>query len=793
MRIGKRILSSIALMMAATIPAAFSGCARNDHEKPGENITPLQDWGESEKIPLTEISYPEKTSPGPVYTATDLSRYPAFTFSSRELIEEFRFESPVDGSVVNAVCVRLTGAPQVRKGQDVLFYLNGEEAGRYSRDTGSQYVDLTAGGKALVKGENVLTAVLPSGTKFDAELVIYSDLIAAKARLSVSESTGKAVSDALFGMNMEITRSCWYGGLSAELLNNRKFYAIEQVSQSLEAWSVSSGRTVTDDKARSICVSNYVVLDDGGELRYSDELRLDYGKEYVFEVWTASDDKNNVVSVYVGDSKLGEFCSGREAEAHKFSFMPVGNDGNSGGEPSPGERLTVRSSGGEVKIFEASLLPADNFYGMSIDAVSALKTLAPAALRYPGGCCADRFDWRESLKPAAFRKPMEANESGFTGMGSFLFTSTFDQDTLDLGLEEFFLLCEEIGAKAELTVSLVRGNEKDAAELVKYCLEKSHVVSSWFIGNEVYYFGDALYRDPLLAAAITDNYITAMREVQPDLCAIVGACDTTEEMIQWTKTYFGRLGELGTRYDLISVHNYYGAVDTFPDRFKAADFLRRTCSGFISSELPVVKSIEKVLEEAVPGLTGEKGLYLDEWNWTFGLAPSTMMFLGNSTYMLSAIGTGAGHQLSAASFFHPFEGMIASSGNTRELAGTGYAYELLKAHIGGDLLSARIDSDNASALVSAASGVLTVSVVNLNNESLLLDLSSVRDLGFGGNASYKVIRANTLSLHDVATLSSGSIELFSAAAPGGDPEFAVLVPGCSFVQITVGNNMASGA
>ena len=786
MRIGKRIISSIALVMAAAIPAVFSGCARNDPEKPEENVTPLQDWGEPADIPLTEIDYPVKKLSEPVSASPKLSEYPAFKFSSRELIEGFRFESPVDGSVVNAICIRFTGAPQVRKGQDVVFELNGVEAGRYSRDTGSQYVDLTAGGEALVKGENVLTAALPSGTKFDAELVIYSDLIAAKAKLSVSAASGVTVPEALFGMNMEITRSCWFGGLSAELLNNRKFYALDQDHRNPAAWSVSAGRTVTDDKTHSICGSNYVVLDDGGELRYSDELRLDAGKEYVFEVWAASEDKDSAVYVYVGDSKVGEFRSGRSAEAHKFSFVATGSPGSSAGDTSTEVRLTVHSSGGSVKLYEASLLPADNFYGMSIDAVSALKTLGPAALRYPGGCCADRFDWRESLKPAAFRKPMEANESGFTGMGSFLFTSTYDQDTLDLGLEEFFRLCEEVGAKAELTVSLVRGNEKNAAELVKYCRDNSHAVSSWFIGNEVYYFGDALYRDPLLAATITDNYITAMREVQPDICVVVGACDTTEEMILWTKTYFGRLGELGTRYDLISVHNYYGAVDTFTDRFKAADFLRRTCAGFVSAGLPVVKSIEKVLNEAVPGLTGEKGLYLDEWNWTFGLAPGTMMFLGNSTYMLSAIATGADHPLSAASFFHPFEGMIASSGSVRELAGSGYAYELLKAHIGGDILGSRIDADNASALVSVSSGVMTVSVVNLNNESLLLDLSSVRDLGFGGNVSYEVIRANSLSLHDAATLSSGNVELFSASAPGGDPELKVLVPGCSFVQITVG-------
>ncbi|MBO4325747.1 MAG: hypothetical protein J5950_00565 [Clostridia bacterium] len=744
-------------------------------------------------IDPADMTYPSKAPASPVLAVNNMNEYPVFEFDSGALKDGVRFESPVPGSDVRGICLHFTNTSQVRKGQEIVFYINGTEAGRYSRDSGSQYADLTSARSAVAAGENMLTASLPSGTKFRAELTVYSDALAVNASLEISAKTGTVVPEALYGMNMEITRSCWYGGLSAQLLNNRKFFALRQ-GDVPEGWTVSGGRTVTDDRDHSICGSNYVVLEKGGQLVYSDILALDKGTEYELELWTAAREGSGSVSVYIGEEKIGEFGSGTEAEAHKLSFRAMA-EGGSGA-------LSVRCDGGCVEVFEASILPAANFHGMNIDAVAALKALGPVTLRYPGGCCADRFDWKESIKPAAYRRPMEADEPGYTGMSSFLYTSTYDQDPLDLGLEEFFCLCEEVGAKAELTVSLVRGNEKDAAELVRYCKDNSHDVSAWFIGNEIYFFGGSLASDPVLAADVTDKFITAMRNEQSDIRVVVGACDNAPEFVRWTGSYFGKLAELGTKYDFVSVHNYYGQVVDFTDRYKAGEFLKTTCAGFVSSPLPVIKSMAGVLNNAGvlntadPEIIDGAGLYLDEWNWGFSMAPSTMMFLGDSAYLLSMLRTVAEYPLTAASFFHPFEGMIVSSGSSRELSGSGYAYKLLKAHIGGNIAESRLSAgpDNVSVLTTVADNKLVVSVVNLGNESLLLDLSAVRAQGFNGEVSVKVICANTLSLKDEATLSAGNIELYSSAAAAADPSDAtaadsplsVLIPGCALVQITAG-------
>ena len=43
--------------------------------------------------------------------------------------------------------------------------------------------------------------------------------------LHFGQKTCTAIPDGLFGQNLEITRSTMFGGLSAQLINNRKFYA----------------------------------------------------------------------------------------------------------------------------------------------------------------------------------------------------------------------------------------------------------------------------------------------------------------------------------------------------------------------------------------------------------------------------------------------------------------------------------------------------------------------------------------------------------------------------------------
>ena len=114
------------------------------------------------------------------------------------------------------------------------------------------------------------------------------------------------------------------------------------------------------------------------------------------------------------------------------------------------------TKGTELSIFEVSMMPKNNYYGMRKDVIEKLRELKPTHLRFPGGCCTDHFDWKEGLKPAERRKPIDGKAM------DFLFPDSFDRDCHDIGINEFLLLCRAIGAEPEYTVRLVRSDAEEA-------------------------------------------------------------------------------------------------------------------------------------------------------------------------------------------------------------------------------------------------------------------------------------------------------------------------------------------
>src|SRR5690606_30207394 len=54
--------------------------------------------------------------------------------------------------------------------------------------------------------------------------------------------------------------------------------------------------------------------------------------------------------------------------------------------------------------------PVPNVRGIRTDVVEALKTLNPPVVRWPGGCFADIYQWRDGIGPREQRQPI-ANSS----------------------------------------------------------------------------------------------------------------------------------------------------------------------------------------------------------------------------------------------------------------------------------------------------------------------------------------------------------------------------------------------
>jgi alpha-N-arabinofuranosidase len=148
--------------------------------------------------------------------------------------------------------------------------------------------------------------------------------------------------------------------------------------------------------------------------------------------------------------------------------------------------------------------------GVRKDVIDALKELKVPVLRWPGGCFADTYHWKDGIGPKKDR-PTIVNQwwGGVTEDNSF-------------GTHDFLNLCEMIGADPYLAGNVGSGEVKELADWVQYVnhdgmspmsklrrengREKPWNVKYWGIGNEMWGCGG--HMTPEYYANIYKQYAT---------------------------------------------------------------------------------------------------------------------------------------------------------------------------------------------------------------------------------------------------------------------------------------------
>lgn len=117
------------------------------------------------------------------------------------------------------------------------------------------------------------------------------------------------------------------------------------------------------------------------------------------------------------------------------------------------EQLGTGIDGG-IWVGEGSPIP--NTRGFRNDVVGALRALKVPVVRWPGGCYADIYHWRDGIGPREAR-PVTLNR----WWGG-------DEVTNAFGTHEFFEFAELIGAKTYLSLNMGSGTVAEAADWVEY-------------------------------------------------------------------------------------------------------------------------------------------------------------------------------------------------------------------------------------------------------------------------------------------------------------------------------------
>jgi len=192
--------------------------------------------------------------------------------------------------------------------------------------------------------------------------------------------------------------------------------------------------------------------------------------------------------------------------------------------------------------------PISNIHGYRKDVVDALKELQVPVIRWPGGCYADQYHWRDAIGPAD-KRVVHYRRGGV--------------DTNAFGTHEFMGFLDLIGAKAFLSADVGAATPQETADWLEYMTAPAGTTLSnqraanghpepWQvpyigIGNELWGCGGNMRAE--YAADIVRQYATFMRTAGGK--RIAAGADRAD--YHWTETM---MQQAAKQIDGLSIHFY---------------------------------------------------------------------------------------------------------------------------------------------------------------------------------------------------------------------------------------------
>jgi len=274
---------------------------------------------------------------------------------------------------------------------------------------------------------------------------------------------------------------------------------------------------------------------------------------------------------------------------------------------------------GGIWVGEDSKIP--NTHGFRNDVVAALKELHIPVIRWPGGCFADEYHWRDGIGPRD-RRPVRIN----THWGWVDETNAF-------GTHEFFDLVEMLGSEAYIAGNVGSGTPQEMAQWLEYMTadgdtelaqlrrangrDKPWKVSFFGVGNETWGCGGNM--TPEYYADLYKRYATFLKAPEgnrPKRIASGGNDDHTN----WTEALSSEVHSW--LMNGISHHYYTTPTGQWPVKGKSLGFPEQEWISTLANTMRIdgyLKRNEAVLDVHDPD--GHVGLYLDEWGTWYDPEP----------------------------------------------------------------------------------------------------------------------------------------------------------------------------
>ncbi|MBW5445354.1 alpha-N-arabinofuranosidase [Cohnella sp. CFH 77786] len=266
--------------------------------------------------------------------------------------------------------------------------------------------------------------------------------------------------------------------------------------------------------------------------------------------------------------------------------------------------------------------PIPNTNGIRNDVLEALRGLDIPLLRWPGGCFADEYHWKDGVGPRESRKRMVN-----THWGGVVENNHF-------GTHEFLMLCEMLGCEPYIAGNVGSGTVQEMQEWVEYMTfdgespmanwrkengrEKPWKVRYFGVGNENWGCGG--HMRPEYYADLYRQYQTYVRNYGDNKIYKI-ACGSNDFNTYWTEVL---MREAGRYMDGLSLHYYVVTGPAWENKGSATEFTEREWFTTLQKALKMDEVLtlhSTVMDKYDP----EKrvGLIVDEWGTWFDVEPGT--------------------------------------------------------------------------------------------------------------------------------------------------------------------------
>ena len=207
---------------------------------------------------------------------------------------------------------------------------------------------------------------------------------------------------------------------------------------------------------------------------------------------------------------------------------------------------------GGLWVGEDSQIP--NVNGYRKDVLEALKDLQVPVLRWPGGCFADQYHWKDGIGPRNNRPSLRNNNWGGT------------MEDNSFGTHEFLNLCEMLGCEAYISGNVGSGSVEELSQWIEYMTcedgtpmaalrkqngrDKAWKVKYLGIGNEAWGCGGNMR--PEYYADVYRKYATYSHSY-PYNHLVKVASGASDYDYNWTKVM---MDMVGNRANGLSLHYY---------------------------------------------------------------------------------------------------------------------------------------------------------------------------------------------------------------------------------------------